>query len=137
MSTKNSKLIEEITKRLQFIVDEKFHGVWTHLAKKAGIPSGTFARYMKGEGIPKLEQFVRIMEVTQAEPRWLLTGEGPIYRNDVNLWGGTWSTENRRAVYLEAGRIIAALQQRIEQLEAELDRVKSSESSLPAGNSNS
>ena len=134
MSTDYSTLTSEFTRRIRHIVDEKFHGVWTHLAKKAGIPSGTFARYMKGEGIPKLEQFARIVEVTQAEPRWLLMGEGPIFRNEVNLLSGTGSPENRISVYLEAGRIIAALQQRIEQLESELVQVKSAPTKPTAEN---
>ena len=125
MSRQKSSYIEEFSKRLRFIVDERYFGVWAHLGKAAMIPSGTFARYMKGEGLPRLEQFARIVEAANAEPRWLLTGEGTVFQDEMKLRGETGSPEGQKSVYLEAGRIIAALQQRIEQLESELVRVRS------------
>jgi len=124
MAREKSNITEEITNRIRYIVDEKFHGVWTHLARKAGIPSPTFSRYMKGDGTPKMEQFGLIVEVTRVEPRWLLTGEGPIYQDEAKSWSQSLVPGDRQAGYLEAGRIIAALQQRIEQLEDELARIK-------------
>ena len=49
------------------------------LARMLGVPERTWLNYEAGVTIPG-EVLLRFLEVTSAEPRWLLTGEGPRYR---------------------------------------------------------
>jgi hypothetical protein len=50
------------------------------LAEDLGIPTRTWLRYESGGPMPGLV-LRRFIEVTDVEPHWLLTGEGPRYRD--------------------------------------------------------
>jgi hypothetical protein len=49
------------------------------LAEKIGVPFRTWANYEEGCTIPA-QVILRFIEVTDAAPHWLLTGDGQIYR---------------------------------------------------------
>ncbi len=50
------------------------------LAERLGILFRTWMNYENGCTIPA-DVILRFIEVTDASPHWLLTGEGPTYRN--------------------------------------------------------
>jgi DNA-binding transcriptional regulator YiaG len=66
--------------RLHAIRVERFgeHG-GSKLARRIGVPQRTWYNYEIGVTVPA-EVLLRFLEVTEAEPRWLLDGEGPKYR---------------------------------------------------------
>ena len=49
------------------------------MARRLGLPLRTWYNYEEGTAIPA-EVILTIMELTSAEPRWLLYGTGPKYR---------------------------------------------------------
>ena len=49
------------------------------LATKLGVATRTLQRWEKGEQVPDAMSVVRIAEWTEANPHWLLTGEGEVY----------------------------------------------------------
>lgn len=49
------------------------------LAQEVGVPFRTWMNYEDGCTIPA-HSILRFLEVTMAEPHWLLTGEGQKYR---------------------------------------------------------
>jgi hypothetical protein len=51
------------------------------LAHRLGLPARTWYNYEVGVTVPA-EVLLRFLEVTGAEPRWLLHGDGPTYRED-------------------------------------------------------
>jgi hypothetical protein len=51
----------------------------SELARRLGLPNRTWYNYEIGVTVPA-EVLLRFLEVTGAEPRWLLDGEGPKYR---------------------------------------------------------
>jgi hypothetical protein len=52
------------------------------LAEALRLPFRTWHRYESGVTIPA-EVILRFIEVTEASPHWLLTGEGPCYLPSV------------------------------------------------------
>lgn len=76
-----------VAARLQSIRRELFgdHG-GTELARRVGVPWRAWASYERGVTVPG-EVILSFLEVTGAEPTWLLRGEGPMYgprpRRDV------------------------------------------------------
>jgi hypothetical protein len=51
------------------------------LAESLRVPSRTWANYESGVVLPA-EAILRFIELTGADPHWLLTGEGPRYHPD-------------------------------------------------------
>lgn len=49
------------------------------LASKLGVATRTLQRWEKGEQVPDAMSIVKIAEWTEANPHWLLTGQGEIY----------------------------------------------------------
>ena len=49
------------------------------LAEELGVPYRTWMNYEEGCTIPA-QVILRFIEVTEADPHWLLTGEGATYR---------------------------------------------------------
>ncbi len=68
--------------RLKKVIDYKYNGKWTILAKEAKISTGSFKRYLDGICKPGFDQILRICEVTNVNPSWLLTGEGPMFKGE-------------------------------------------------------
>jgi hypothetical protein len=59
------------------------------LAEALGIPVRTWVRYESGATIPGLV-LLRFIAIVDVEPRWLLTGEGPRYRDGSRVAPGPW-----------------------------------------------
>jgi hypothetical protein len=57
-------------------------GPW--LARRMGTPFRSWLGFESGQEIPA-EQILRFIEVTGAEPRWLLKGEGRRYRDSSDV----------------------------------------------------
>ena len=55
------------------------------MARSLGVPEGTWANFEAGVAIPG-HVLLAFVVATSVEPRWLLTGAGPRYREDL---GGT------------------------------------------------
>ncbi len=69
-----------ITGRMRSIRREVFgEGDVSQLARQVGVPERTWLNYESGVTIPG-EVLLRFLDLTSAEPRWLLTGQGPRYR---------------------------------------------------------
>ena len=51
----------------------------TKLASKLGVATRTLQRWEKGDQVPDAVSIVKIAEWTEANPHWLLTGEGEVY----------------------------------------------------------
>jgi hypothetical protein len=69
----------DLSRRVRAVREEGFgvHG-GPLLAEALGIPSGTLANYEAGVVIPAVI-ILRFIEVTGANPPWLLSGEGERY----------------------------------------------------------
>ena len=74
LQEKNYGISKFFSERLDVLINRQFGGKWTRLAKKAGIPLGTFDRYVKGTGKPSFDQIIRICEATGVQSDWLLMG---------------------------------------------------------------
>ena len=70
---------EKFINRLWDIINLKFEGKWSLLAKKANISPGSFKRYLDGKTKPGFEQLIRICKISNVNPTWLLLGEGPMW----------------------------------------------------------
>ena len=70
--------MDDIPKRLLFLVDAHGDGKLTVFAKKAGIPPSTFQYYLHGR-MPHGEHLIRICECFKVNLNWLLTGTGATY----------------------------------------------------------
>jgi hypothetical protein len=82
-----------IAGRLRFIRRERFgERCVPVLARELGVPERTWLDYEAGATIPG-EVLLRFLDATLAEPRWLLTGQGPRYRARP---GPTWRRLGRR-----------------------------------------
>ncbi len=57
------------------------------LAQQLKIPFRTWVDYEEGATIPA-QTILRFIEVTNADPHWLLTGEGPHYRSSDSAPSG-------------------------------------------------
>ena len=77
-SNKNKKLGE----RIKYAIKNK--GITQRmLAEKIGKYESEISKWCKGDGTPPYEILVKIVEVTNCNPGWLLTGEG-----EMNAWEG-------------------------------------------------
>ena len=56
------------------------HGV-PPLSEALGLPARTWSNYEAGVAMPAIVM-LRFIELTGADPHWLLTGDGPQYRPD-------------------------------------------------------
>ena len=74
----------DLASRVRAIREELFgeHG-GPMLAQEVGVPFRTWMNYEDGCTIPA-QSILRFLEVTNAEPHWLLTGEGERYCNRLN-----------------------------------------------------
>jgi transcriptional regulator with XRE-family HTH domain len=115
-----------IAGRLRLIRSEIFgEDGGPELADQLGIPHRTWSNYETGVTIPG-EFLLLFLEITGAEPKWLLCGEGLRYRTPTSgLLGGAPVQEERRT----ARR--AQRQSRLEPAESEEDAY-SKEPSLAA-----
>lgn len=52
------------------------------LARKTGIPRSTLETYLTGKAEPKASRIAEICEVAGVSTNWLLTGSGPMLRED-------------------------------------------------------
>jgi hypothetical protein len=71
----------ELAHRVRIVREELFGELGGPLlAQEVGVPFRTWMNYEDGCTIPA-QAILRFMEVTNADPHWLLTGEGDKYRN--------------------------------------------------------
>jgi hypothetical protein len=77
MSQEWSAVKEAVAHRVRQVREEIYglHG-GPLLAQALGLPFRTWFRYESGVTIPA-EVVLRFVELTEASPHWLLTGEGP------------------------------------------------------------
>ncbi len=70
----------DLASRVRMIREEMFgeHG-GPLLAQEIGVPFRTWVNYEEGCTIPA-QVILRFIEVTSADPHWLLTGDGDAYR---------------------------------------------------------
>jgi phage repressor protein C with HTH and peptisase S24 domain len=87
--------MEDISKRLQTLVDTHAGGKHTVFAKAAGIIPTTFQNYISGR-TPSAESLVNICEHFGVNLNWLLTGKGPQYLRDLEKGG-----QLKRAIQVE------------------------------------
>ena len=69
------------------------------MARQLGLPLRTWYNYEAGTAIPA-EVVLRIIELTAAEPGWLLHGTGPKYRTTGPEEGGEGPPPTRQACAL-------------------------------------
>lgn len=69
--------------RIRAIRIEQFGDDTKGLAERLGVPAPTWENYEAGVIIPGLT-LLRFIDVTNASPKWLLAGEGPMTQ------GGVW-----------------------------------------------
>ena len=82
--SENDQLKDLLAERLAQVRVELFgeDGV-PELARRIGIPARTWSNYEMGVTVPG-EILLRFIEVTSADPHWLLTGRGDTYRTDAS-----------------------------------------------------
>ena len=72
---------EQLARRIREIREERYgENGGPLLAAAMEIPFRTLFNYEAGCTIPAMS-ILKFIEVTDANPHWLLTGEGPRYRN--------------------------------------------------------
>ena len=73
--------VAAIAARLRLLRAERFgERGGPELARQLGLPAATWANYERGVIIPG-DVLLRFLDLTAAEPHWLLHGEGPKYRD--------------------------------------------------------
>ncbi len=77
---KTAKFRNDFKERLTSIIGHEKPFAW---AKRIGLPSATFSRIWNGGIAPKPDTLLLIAEKTGVCIDWLLTGEGPSYRNSA------------------------------------------------------
>lgn len=82
--------------RLKELIFRVFDGKSKNLAAASGISEGSISEYTRGKSKPSLDQLIRIAEQTKANPNWLLTGEGPMFRDG----NGGQVSENSEVIYI-------------------------------------
>jgi len=77
------RLKSELAERLRSVRVERYgERGGPELARDLDIPNRTWYNYEIGVTVPA-EVLLRFLEVTSAEPKWLLHGEGPKYRTQL------------------------------------------------------
>jgi hypothetical protein len=76
--SKRQKIREALADRLREIRYERFGEAVDPLAEALEVPAGTWMNYEEGVTIPA-ETLLLFIELTHADPHWLLTGEGDRY----------------------------------------------------------
>ena len=77
-----SGVIAEISRRMKEVRAERYgeHG-GPELARKLNLPARTWYHYENGVTVPA-EVLLDFLALTRVEPRWLRSGDGPMYRGD-------------------------------------------------------
>ena len=79
-SKKKNRPEEKFEDRLKQLIEKRFSGRWTHLAREAALSQGSVNNYLRGFSKPGYKQISQICEVSGASANWLILGEGPIFR---------------------------------------------------------
>ncbi|MBF0213022.1 MAG: helix-turn-helix transcriptional regulator [Magnetococcales bacterium] len=79
METKFSK--EGLTRRLNFLCEQHFEGRWANLHRASGVPQANLSGYKEGKE-PNLDALTRIARACKVTTDWLLTGEGPMTKEE-------------------------------------------------------
>jgi phage repressor protein C with HTH and peptisase S24 domain len=87
---KSESEIKGLKARLEKLIGEEKPFSW---ASRVGIPGATFTRLWKEGVAPKSETLLKIHETTGASIDWLLTGEGPMCRGQVEQPAVPYSEE--------------------------------------------
>lgn len=68
---------ETINDRIEQLVNERFGGIKSALAKKIGLQSSGLSNYLGNErrSKPSVDMVVKIIKALNVDPMWLLTGE--------------------------------------------------------------
>lgn len=74
---------EDIQHRLQMIVDAVEAGNITKFAKNCGINPSTMHNYIQGRS-PSVDVIIRICGAYGVNHKWLLTGDGPQFKNQFD-----------------------------------------------------
>lgn len=75
------KIDFDFVRRLEEVLKEKFKGNKTQFATSAGIKSPSAQAWFEGKTNPKVNNLVRLSNVTGINLLWLATGEGEKYKN--------------------------------------------------------
>ncbi|MBF0614102.1 MAG: helix-turn-helix transcriptional regulator [Magnetococcales bacterium] len=81
MEAKFSK--PDLTRRFNFILDQYFDGKAANLFRASGVPQANLSGYKEGKE-PNLDALTRIALACNVTTDWLLTGEGPMRRDDAS-----------------------------------------------------
>lgn len=75
-------MTKNLYERLNLVVEEKLKGNWAELARITGLTPSTLQGIKEGKD-PRGNTLIRISEALNVSIDWLLTGEGPMYRDQV------------------------------------------------------
>ena len=79
MEMKFSK--DGLTYRLNLICDQQFGGRMSNLHRASGVPQANLSGYKEGKE-PNLDALTKIASACNVTTDWLLTGEGPMRREE-------------------------------------------------------
>ena len=85
--SRNKPQIEKIVNRLILLIEKVSDGNVSNFAFKSGVPQQTLHNYTKGR-IPSGEQLYNICSNIGVDINWLLTGEGPMFRDEMEASAG-------------------------------------------------
>ncbi len=71
----------DLAERLKYLRNMSAKMSQAEFSAKIGITQTTWGRYERGENAPDVDTLIRLCEVLQIAPNWLLTGKGPIFAN--------------------------------------------------------
>jgi hypothetical protein len=91
-----------IAERLITLRIDRFGARGRHeMARSLGLKARTWSTYEKGVAVPG-EIILKVIELTSAEPAWLLHGVGPRYRTDRPRTNGHPDRQSPRTLIMAA-----------------------------------
>ncbi len=111
--------------RLELLIERRFGGKWTHLAREAALSHGSVNNYLKGTANPGYRQISQICEASGANANWLILGEGPMFRGEAGEHGPpSGSGEGCKKDNSWWQDLARTLQLRINDLEREVEAIR-------------
>lgn len=89
--------MDNLSSRLEYLVNSKLSSNWAELARKSGLTPSTIQQIKDG-GDARGNTLLRISNALQISIDWLLTGEGEMYRKET---GNNFSEFKPILIWLE------------------------------------
>lgn len=124
MSKIESHNINSLSGRVAFVI-ARIDETIPVIAQKLGVNKNTVTAYKKGDADPKGRALENLVKVYRVNPVWLLSGTGPIYKDDKSKQKTEMPTsESRQSIVIEHIDLVKEFEDKEEALEANRNLIK-------------